>query len=242
MKALIFLLVMVPASGWAMTFDEVMVAARQHAAVVAAEPAQSVVAAATVERVVGHPARERVRLRAADQHQPLQLEGASVGTRVPGHAALVGRGGGGPVRQVDRRVLDQPAARPRLHPRLAVELVQIVAGLDVDLRVAQPRGRCARAQHEQTADGGEDANHDSFPRLRGSSAGYARKAIEAIARGLNVTGDRPGGQLRHFWVPEYAASTPQRSNGVGQPASEVTVSRTTKAPASVARRANSGTG
>ena len=37
MKALIFLLVMLPASGWAMTFDEVMAAARQHAAVVAAE-------------------------------------------------------------------------------------------------------------------------------------------------------------------------------------------------------------
>ncbi|MEZ4458398.1 MAG: TolC family protein [bacterium] len=37
MKALIFLLVMLPASSWAMTFDEVMAAARQHAAVVAAE-------------------------------------------------------------------------------------------------------------------------------------------------------------------------------------------------------------
>src|SRR5687768_2171036 len=68
-----------------------------------------------------------------------------------------------------------------------------------------------------------------------------RRLIASIARGENVTGARPGGPPRHFWVPEYAASMPQPSISSGMPPREVTQSRTVSAPAFLATAARSGT-
>src|SRR5690606_24870479 len=47
---------------------------------------------------------------------------------------------------------------------------------------------------------------------------------------LKVTGDRPGTQDRHFWVPEYTASSPQSSTSNGVPPSEVTASTMVRQP------------
>src|SRR5688572_16990062 len=54
------------------------------------------------------------------------------------------------------------------------------------------------------------------------------------ARELNETGDNPGGQLKHFCVPLYAASTPHSSNFTGTPPSDVTQSISSIAPLSCA--------
>src|SRR4051812_30030445 len=51
-----------------------------------------------------------------------------------------------------------------------------------------------------------------------------RALIASSARALNDAGASPGGQLRHFCVPLYAASTPHSSNFTGTPANDVTQS------------------
>jgi hypothetical protein len=57
-----------------------------------------------------------------------------------------------------------------------------------------------------------------------------RAAITSPAAFENVTGASPGGQLRHFCVPEYAASTCHLSISTGRPPSEVTQSISSRAP------------
>ena len=53
-----------------------------------------------------------------------------------------------------------------------------------------------------------------------------RLFIASTARGLNETGDRPGGQLSPFCVQLYTASMPQASTFSGMQPSEVTASTT----------------
>src|SRR5690606_25764413 len=57
-----------------------------------------------------------------------------------------------------------------------------------------------------------------------------RALTASRARSLKVTGDRPGTQDRHFWVPEYTASSPQSSTSNGVPPSEVTASTMVRQP------------
>ena len=54
--------------------------------------------------------------------------------------------------------------------------------------------------------------------------------MAATARSPRVTGARPGGQLRPFWVQEYTASASQTSTGTGQAARDVTASTSSRAP------------
>mmetsp|Transcript_4579 Transcript_4579/g.8473 ORF Transcript_4579/g.8473 Transcript_4579/m.8473 type:complete len:331 (-) Transcript_4579:185-1177(-) len=51
-----------------------------------------------------------------------------------------------------------------------------------------------------------------------------RASSFASARGPRLSGATPGGHPMHFWVPAYAASTPQASKCTGRPQMEVTVS------------------
>ena len=72
--------------------------------------------------------------------------------------------------------------------------------------------------------------------------GCVRARSAATARSPKVIGDRPGGQLKHFCVPEYAASMRRRSTSTGQPPSDVTQSTTKSAPAACASRLASSSG
>ena len=55
-------------------------------------------------------------------------------------------------------------------------------------------------------------------------AGLGETAMSERTRALNVTEASPEGQLRHFWVPATAMSTPQRSTATSQPPKVTTAS------------------
>ncbi len=56
-----------------------------------------------------------------------------------------------------------------------------------------------------------------------------RSTNRSRARSDIVSGARPGGTPRHFWVPLYAMSTPQSSIATGMPPSDVTQSTSSSA-------------
>ncbi|CSC30481.1 Uncharacterised protein [Vibrio cholerae] len=59
-----------------------------------------------------------------------------------------------------------------------------------------------------------------------------------MARGENVNGANPGTQERHFWLPEYTASSCHSSTSRGTPPSEVTASTIVNKPCCFARAPN----
>ena len=62
-------------------------------------------------------------------------------------------------------------------------------------------------------------------------AGFVLRLFSfSIARSDSANGAPPGGAERHFWEPEYIASTPHLSIMKGTPPSEQTVSTSSKVP------------
>ena len=142
------------------------------------------------------------------------------------------------VGQPDRCELRQP---PLLGEEAEAELGQRVLEQAADVRCRAcdasspsssntPRPACERVEHRDRrgvvvaargADVVGEQREVEVPRLRRAARGCGRGRPPAAR---SSPGERPGGTPRHFCVPEYTASIPQRSTSTGMPPSDVTVS------------------